>query len=94
MSAEPPYTIEYSAPAWRALAKLDPPIRQRVSAAVEALAGEPRPAGATSLVGTHALRIRVGDYRVVYCLDERPESSRWAAWRTVARSTAQSETPG
>ena len=41
-------------------------------AAIEALADEPRPPGVKKLVGSeHIYRIRVGDYRVIYGIDDR-----------------------
>lgn len=40
--------------------------RPRVRGAIALLAVEPRPPGATALRGRDALRIRVGDYRVIY----------------------------
>ena len=36
-----------------------------------ALENEPRPLGASKLEGSDAYRIRVGDYRVVYLIDDR-----------------------
>jgi len=62
-----PYTIELAPAAVRQLRKLDPQARRRVQAAVELLATDPRPAGATRLVGgTGEWRVRTGDYRVIY----------------------------
>lgn len=44
----------------------------RIIVAVEALADEPRPQGCRKLVGSDDLyRIRVGDYRVIYSVDDR-----------------------
>ena len=43
----------------------------RIAAAIEALAGDPRPSGVTKLRGPEAFyRIRVGDYRVVYAIED------------------------
>jgi mRNA interferase RelE/StbE len=45
----------------------DKPTRKRVSAAIDALATNPRPQGAKVLTGmTRVLRVRLGDYRIVY----------------------------
>jgi aspartate aminotransferase-like enzyme len=50
---------------------LDKPVRRRISEAVEALAANPRPGAAKMITGAHGvLRIRVGDYRVLYTIDE------------------------
>lgn len=43
---------------------------ERVAAAIDALAAEPRPHGAVRLAGRHDYRIRVGDYRIVYAIDD------------------------
>jgi mRNA interferase RelE/StbE len=43
---------------------------KRVNAAIKSLAENPRPAGATKLVGKDAWRLRVGDYRVVYVIED------------------------
>ncbi len=49
------------------LAALPPQILRRVDAAIRALAENPRPPGAEVLHGRKGiLRIRVGDYRVLY----------------------------
>lgn len=61
------YRIELSPAAARQLRKLDPGARRRIQAAVELLAGEPRPPGAKNLVGGEGeWRVRTGDYRIVY----------------------------
>ena len=61
------YRIEVAPAALGQLRKLDPLARRRVQAAVELLAAEPRPPGATRLVGgAGEWRVRTGDYRIVY----------------------------
>lgn len=65
------YTIEFSSAAVRQLRKLDRRAQRRVQAAVELLAQEPRPAGAKKLVGGDGeWRVRTGDYRIVYEIDD------------------------
>ena len=65
------YSIEITREALRTLAKLDKPIRRRVQQAIDKLGQDPRPAGARALQGLKgAYRIRVGDYRVVYTIDD------------------------
>ncbi len=55
----------------RQLRKLDPPARRRIQAALELLAGDPRPPAATQLVGgAGEWRVRTGDYRIVYEIDD------------------------
>jgi mRNA interferase RelE/StbE len=67
-----PYRIEWTAPAERELRKLDRAVARRILVAVTKLGVEPRPHGARSLTGYPAgtTRIRVGDYRVVYVIDD------------------------
>ena len=51
---------------------LDPLARKDVLAVMRALADDPRPAGATILQGYRPwLRIRAGDYRMIYAVDDR-----------------------
>jgi mRNA interferase RelE/StbE len=65
------YQIEWRPHARKAFLALDKPVRRRIGEAVEALAADPRPAAAKMITGAHGvLRIRVGDYRVLYTLDE------------------------
>ncbi|MGH3826245.1 MAG: type II toxin-antitoxin system RelE family toxin [Pseudonocardiaceae bacterium] len=66
------YRIEITRDALRALAKLDKPIRRRVQAAIDQLGEQPRPAGVIALQGLRgAYRLRVGNYRVVYTVEDR-----------------------
>ena len=61
------YRVELAPAAVRQLRKLDSSARRRVQGAIELLAEQPRPGGATKLVGGEgALRVRTGDYRIVY----------------------------
>lgn len=66
------YEIEVAPATARQLRKLDPSSRRRVQAAIELLATEPRPPGATKLVGgAGEWRVRTGDLRVVYEIHDR-----------------------
>lgn len=60
------YRIELRPAAVRALRKLDPPIQRRVQGAIALLADDPRPPAARALQGRPGLRVRVGDYRIIY----------------------------
>ena len=61
------HRIEVASAALRQLRKLDPTARRRVQAAMELLAGQPRPSGAKKLVGGEGeWRVRTADYRIVY----------------------------
>jgi mRNA interferase RelE/StbE len=44
--------------------------RTRISKAIHLLGSEPRPRGVTKLTGAELYRIHVGDYRVVYAIDD------------------------
>jgi len=57
--------------AQRELAALAGEPYERVKDAIMRLADDPRPSGCTKLVGREGWRIRVGDYRVVYEIDDR-----------------------
>jgi mRNA interferase RelE/StbE len=63
------YAIEYDPRALKELGKLDRTVGRRVRTAIDSLATNPRPNGATTLVGyAHFWRIRVGDYRIIYAI--------------------------
>jgi mRNA interferase RelE/StbE len=67
-----PYRIEVKPQAEKALAKIPNPHRRRIAKAIDALAREPRPAGCIKLAGADdAYRIRVGDYRIVYQIEDK-----------------------
>ena len=50
--------------------KLPARVYDRVDGAILALADDPRPPGCTKLGGRDDWRIRVGDYRIVYGIDD------------------------
>ena len=61
------YRVELTPAAQRSLRRLDRQAQRRVQAAIELLATDPRPPGAKALQGRRGyLRVRTGDYRVVY----------------------------
>jgi mRNA interferase RelE/StbE len=66
------YRVEFSRQADRAFDRLPEQVRKRMSRAINALVSNPLPSGATKLSGpeqTNLYRIRVGDYRVVYSIE-------------------------
>jgi mRNA interferase RelE/StbE len=74
------YGLVFRPAALRALRKLDRQIAERIKTATEALRDDPRPPGAKMLTGSHSLwRIRVGDYRIVYTIDDQRNVVRVAA---------------
>jgi len=64
------YRIELRPAAVRALKKLDPPVRRRIQGAITLLAEDPRPPAARALRGRPGLRVRVGDYRILYTVED------------------------
>ena len=64
------YRIELRPAAARSLRKLDPQDRRRVQGAIALLAHDPRPPGARALQGRPGLRVRVGDYRIIYTVQD------------------------
>jgi mRNA interferase RelE/StbE len=65
-----PFRIELRPAAIRALRKLDPPVRRRIQGTIALLAQDPRPPAARKLQGRDALRVRVGDYRIIYTVED------------------------
>ena len=65
------YTTQFKRSVYRALQRLPQNVRRRIIAAIEALATDPRPEGCRKLQAPADLwRIRVGDYRVVFSIDD------------------------
>ena len=65
------YTINIERRARRELAAFQPPILPRIIDAIDSLATRPRPAGCKKLAGSRdEWRIRVGDYRILYVIDD------------------------
>jgi len=66
------YAVFLKPAALRDLRKLPKDIRRRVTARIDALAGDPRPAGIERLHGEADLyRVRVGDSRIVYQVESK-----------------------
>ena len=65
------YAVVFARSARRELERLDVGVARRIISRVEALAGDPRPRGCVKLQGAADLwRIRIGDYRVIYAVDD------------------------
>jgi mRNA interferase RelE/StbE len=66
------YAIEFAPSAEREFGKLARAIQARLRPHIDALAREPRPAGAKKLKGRDGFwRVRIGDYRIVYEIRDR-----------------------
>ncbi|GAA1122451.1 type II toxin-antitoxin system RelE/ParE family toxin [Arthrobacter flavus] len=64
------YQIELRPAAVRALRRIDHQDRDRIRGAIALLGKDPRPPGAKSLQGRPGLRVRVGNYRIIYTVDD------------------------
>ena len=65
------YRVVLTSSAARELKRLSSQLNERVVPRLENLAANPRPPGCQKLKGGHnEWRIRVGDYRVVYTIDD------------------------
>ncbi len=65
------YEVQISRTAERQLARLERTTQQRVAAAMQALAQDPRPRGCRKLQGYEDVyRIRVGRYRLLYSVSD------------------------
>jgi len=61
------YELRFRPAALRQLRKLDSQMARHIKSTTETLRTEPRPPGVKALTGQRGwLRIRVGDYRIVY----------------------------
>jgi mRNA interferase RelE/StbE len=65
------YRVELAPAAQRELRRLPPGDAARLRGPILALGQAPRPPGHAKLSGTDYLRVRVGDLRVVYVVDDR-----------------------
>ena len=65
-----PYTVVLKRQAERELDALPEATRQRIARRLLALEHEPRPRGSRKLQGPAGRRLRVGDYRILYEVDD------------------------
>jgi len=76
------YALTTSRSAEKELVALDSTILKRIVQKIETLASEPRPPGCKKLKGEkNRWRMRVGDYRVIYSIDDRARGVDIAAVR-------------
>jgi len=64
------YSLSILRRAQKELAQLPTAAYQRVRDAIRELSDQPRPPGCRKLTGREGWRIRVGDYRVIYEIDD------------------------
>ncbi|PPF84117.1 plasmid stabilization protein [Subtercola sp. Z020] len=64
------YQIELRPAAARSFKRIDHQDRERIRGAIALLGENPRPPGAKALQGRPGFRVRVGDYRIIYTIDD------------------------
>ena len=67
------YRVDLSRRAEKDLERLPPRGAARVIAVLRGLAGDPRPPGAAKLAAVEGYRVRVGEYRIIYDVDDAAE---------------------
>jgi mRNA interferase RelE/StbE len=65
-----PYRLKIAGRARRELHRLPLEVTARIQNAIDGLADDPRPPACVKLRGGAGWRIRVGDYRVIYDVDD------------------------
>jgi mRNA interferase RelE/StbE len=68
------YRIEITSSAEKELQKLPKKPQEHLINKILNLAKHPRPFGSKKLRGSEYYRIRIGDYRVIYCVDDSGKS--------------------
>jgi mRNA interferase RelE/StbE len=64
------YSVLIARSAEREIERLPTPVRRLVVRRIQALATEPRPNGSQKLAGEDKYRVRQGDYRIVYTIED------------------------
>ena len=64
------YQVELRPAAVHALRQVDHQDRDRIRGAIALLGEDPRPPGAKALQGRPGLRVRVGNYRIIYTIHD------------------------
>ena len=64
------YSVTVQRRAQKQIARFPTNVRDRIESALRALAGNPRPPGCRRLRGEEGWRLRVGDYRIIYEIDD------------------------
>jgi len=65
------YTVVFTGYAEKRLKKLTADVRQKILSATLLLSNNPRPYGYKKLVSRDAYRIRAGDYRIIYEIEDK-----------------------
>jgi len=64
------YQVRLHPEAIKTYRRLRGSVAERIESAIDGLAINPRPPGAVKLAGRDDFRIRLGDYRIVYAVDD------------------------
>lgn len=64
------YQVVISEPAKKFIKKLQQPFVRKIISAIEKFENNLRPHGCKQLVGSDLYRMRVGDYRIIYSIDD------------------------
>lgn len=64
------YRIEFRPAALREFLKVDRAIQPRIHGAIALLGNDPRPPASRQLRGRDGYRLRVGNYRIIYTIDD------------------------
>ncbi|HEY3195560.1 MAG TPA: type II toxin-antitoxin system RelE/ParE family toxin [Candidatus Dormibacteraeota bacterium] len=64
------YDVRLHPEAIKAYRRLRGSIADRIATVIDGLGNNPRPAGSVKLAGRDDFRVRVGDYRIVYGVDD------------------------
>ena len=64
------YSVSILRSAQKSLGSVSPTLQDRIVAAIRRLASNPHPPGVKKLSGRAAWRIRVGDYRILYEIND------------------------
>ena len=80
------YQLEVSHTAHRQIRRLPSLSQERINTAIYSLSRNPRPTGSKKLTAREGYRIRVGDYRVLYIVNDNTKTV--TIYRVMARGDA------
>lgn len=68
------YRLEVSRTAHRQIRRLPMQTQERINSVIARLAENPRPSGVKKLTAREGYRVRVGDYRILYKINDKAET--------------------
>lgn len=80
------YRLEISHTAHKQILRLPIPTQERMNNSIASLADNPRPHGVKKLTAQEGYRIRIGDYRILYTVDD--ENEKVIIYRVKSRGDA------